>query len=50
MTRIQAVWISPVICNVLWQGDEVLEEQTLNNNVGEINQERGNLPSCMFLP
>lgn len=33
---------------MLWQGDEVLGEQTLNNNVDEINQGRGNLHSCMF--
>lgn len=49
MTWTQSVWISCVICSVLWQGDEALEEQTLNNKVDGINQERGNLHSCMFL-
>lgn len=49
MTWIEPVWISRVICSVLRQGDEVLEEQTLNNNVDEINQGRGNLHPCMFL-
>lgn len=47
MPWIESAWVS-AICWVLWQGDEVLEEQTLNNNVDAINQERDNLHFACF--